>query len=485
MTNDILSNNDAEKINGCHGTSDENASAEALNQLSSLEDSLISASIACEKYAPDAATSQLTLGPSIHVASALRKKDLPGSNIVTVCIAGKNNIAVSGLKHLLDYYSHKINLCFLPNPTDYGVDDWQPSLKKFGEERNIRRAQLDELYKTEDLLFISLEYSEIIDPKKFLTNRLFNIHFSLLPKYKGMYTSALPIINGEEESGVTLHKIDSGIDTGEIIDQIRFQISEDDTARDLYQKYLDNGILLFERSIGQLIDENFASTPQPANGASYYSKKSIDYTAVKINFYKTAFEVRNQFRAFTFREYQLPKFEAWEIAKAEITTERSIKKPGSTVSENEDAFVVSTIDYNISLLKDYHENFWSLCNLGEIERLESIIHRIPDINLKNRMSWNAIIIATYNGHLALVKFLVGAGADLASTNKNGTTLLMYALSHCEKSNDQSVFEYLCSLGADWTPVDTRGKSVSDYISEKKLDRLLKLRIAKSISLSLK
>ena len=53
-----------------------------------------------------------------------------------------------------------------------------------------------------------------------------------------MYTSALPIINNELETGVTLHKIDSGIDTGDIIDQIKFKIENNFTARDLYFKYL-------------------------------------------------------------------------------------------------------------------------------------------------------------------------------------------------------------------------------------------------------
>ena len=59
-------------------------------------------------------------------------------------------------------------------------------------------------------------------PKNFLNARLYNIHFSYLPAYKGMFTSALPIKNGEVDSGVTLHKIESGIDTGDIIDQIKF-----------------------------------------------------------------------------------------------------------------------------------------------------------------------------------------------------------------------------------------------------------------------
>ena len=55
---------------------------------------------------------------------------------------------------------------------------------------------------------------------------------------------------------------------------------------------------------------------------SYFSKNAIDYKNLRINFYKTAFEVRNQFRAFTFREYQMPKFENWEISKVEILGDR-------------------------------------------------------------------------------------------------------------------------------------------------------------------
>ena len=73
-------------------------------------------------------------------------------------------------------------------------------------------------------MFISLEYHRLIDPLKFVTSKLYNPHFSLLPAYKGMYTSALPLLNDEKDAGVTLHHIDSGIDTGDIIDQIIFPI---------------------------------------------------------------------------------------------------------------------------------------------------------------------------------------------------------------------------------------------------------------------
>ena len=59
-----------------------------------------------------------------------------------------------------------------------------------------------------------------------------------------MYTSALPFINGESLTGVTLHKIDLGIDTGDIIGQKRIEILDTDTARSLYLKYIQYGTKL-------------------------------------------------------------------------------------------------------------------------------------------------------------------------------------------------------------------------------------------------
>lgn len=371
------------------------------------------------------------------------------SDVLTVCIAGKNNIVVDGLKHTIDNYSKEIKICFLPNPSDDGIDTWQLPFLKFANEHNIPRTTLEELYLLDNLIFISLEYSEIVKTKKFKTNQLYNIHFSLLPKYRGMYTSALPILLGEKESGVTLHKIDDGIDTGDIIDQIRFTIDEDDTARDLYFKYLENGSVLFKRNIDSLICGEIKSTPQLHTNASYYSKKSIDYRNLQINFYKTAYEVRNQLRAFTFREYQLPKFNNWSINRAEILQQRSFVKPGTLILEDDEAVVVSSIDYDLKLFKDHYEEFWRCCEAGEIKRLKSLTPYIPDLNLKNQKSWNAIIIATYNGHIEIVKYLVSVGADLSSKNKNGTTLLMYALSVSERTQDDSLFSYLCSSGAKW------------------------------------
>jgi methionyl-tRNA formyltransferase len=183
-----------------------------------------------------------------------------------ICVAGKNQIAIDAIIHLLDKYKDA-NLFFLENKGDFGVDGWQPSYKKFCLENKIRSTSLVELYEMDQLVFISLEYDQILRTAKFKSKNLFNIHFSLLPKYKGMYTSAMPLLNGEKNTGVTLHLIDDGIDTGDIIDQIDFPIEKNHTARDVYFNYLLYGSKLFVKNIDSLLTGGFKSWPQSSHNS--------------------------------------------------------------------------------------------------------------------------------------------------------------------------------------------------------------------------
>ena len=240
------------------------------------------------------------------------------------CIAGKNNIAVNALDYLINIIKiPKEKIFVITNKSDNGIDSWQKSLKKYAENNKIQIKNLEEIYEIENLIFISLEFDRIIKTEYFKTNKLYNIHFSLLPSYKGMFTSALPIINGEKYSGVTLHKIDNGIDTGDIIDQIKFEIDIKDTSRDLYLKYMKNSLKLFKKNIENIINNQITTKPQGIIGSTYYSKKAINYSNIEIDYKKTSFEIYNQLRAFIFPEYQLPQINKVDIHKVELTDIKS------------------------------------------------------------------------------------------------------------------------------------------------------------------
>lgn len=267
-----------------------------------------------------------------------------------ICIAGKNNIAVNALSYLINkvHYPPQ-NILVLPNSTDKGIDGFQKSLKKYALEHNIKLTSIIQCYKIKDLIFISLEFNKIINPKLFLSDNLFNLHFSLLPEYKGMYTSVFPILHGKDISGVTLHKIDSGIDTGELIAQNKFKININDTCKNLYLKYLKYGFKLFKENIEFLISGDYNTNPQPHIGSTYYSVKSIDFDNIKIDFNKTSFEIHNQIRAYIFDEYQLPHIKNIRIKKS-LLTRKKIKR--KYFKEIEDKFIISGIDgFKIVALK--------------------------------------------------------------------------------------------------------------------------------------
>lgn len=276
---------------------------------------------------------------------------MPHTITQKICIAGKNSIAIHGMKLVMQNYPNA-EIFFLTNTSDNGNDDWQPSFKKYAIAALAKHeCRIEEIYEIEDVIFLSLEYDKIIHPKNFKSTELFNIHFSLLPKYRGMYTSAWPILLNEKYSGVTLHKIDNGIDTGDTIAQEKFYIGINSTAKDLYLKYLSHSKILLEKNIRQIISGQYSAKPQNTWRASYFSKKSIDYANLKIDFNKTAIEVHNQFRAFTFPEYQVPSFCSHEIKRSKISDSRSTEKPGTIVDDSPTHFKVATIDFDVILLK--------------------------------------------------------------------------------------------------------------------------------------
>ena len=168
-----------------------------------------------------------------------------------ICIAGKNECSINAIKALTRNKINKKYIYVLPNYSDNGRDNWQPSLKKFARKNRFKIVKIKELYNIPNLVFLSLEYETIINIDKFKSKKLFNFHFSLLPKYRGCHTNFLQIFNGEKYSGVTLHKINKGIDTGDIVDQKRFKIKINDTAYDNYFRLMNCSVQLLKKNVNK------------------------------------------------------------------------------------------------------------------------------------------------------------------------------------------------------------------------------------------
>ncbi len=116
----------------------------------------------------------------------------------------------------------------------------------------------------------------------------FNVHASLLPRWRGAAPIQRAIMAGDAESGVTIMRMELGLDTGPMMKFGHFPITADTTASSLHDELAVLGANLM---IDVLKHPENAGTPQPAEGVTYATK--IDKAEAKIDFSKSAVEVRN------------------------------------------------------------------------------------------------------------------------------------------------------------------------------------------------
>lgn len=386
-------------------------------------------------------------------------------NDLLICVAGKNNIAVDILQYLIQTKLDRYQLCVVCNRTEKGINGSQRSLRIYARDNSIPEVKLEELYGVENLIFFSLEYDRIINPEKFSSSRLFNIHFSLLPAYKGMYTSALPILHNEVLSGVTLHLIDQGIDTGDIVSQVSFNI-ENLNCEELYQKYIEEGTKLVLSNIENIIAGSEVSVPQNINNSSYFSKTSINYNKIDINLNQTARCIQNQIRAFSFREYQLPVVNGNMIMDSKITENRSWGRSGTIICETKEAIMLNSIDYNIILYKDRFDELMNACKIGDLSIVKEICSINRHVNQHEEHGWTPIIVATYYNQKEIVKYLLTCGADISVINNNGTNLLMYAMDTFLRFDDNSLVKLYLKMGLNPKKKDFYGHDLYYYMKEK-------------------
>jgi len=124
-------------------------------------------------------------------------------------------------------------------------------------------------------IVISVMYENIISVEVVKSKKCYNFHPGILPEYKGSGILSWVLINGENKFGITLHIIDKGVDTGDIIEIREFLISKEDTAFSLYKKTEKMIFKMFKNWYNDLLLEDFIATPQKKNKGNYYLKKDL------------------------------------------------------------------------------------------------------------------------------------------------------------------------------------------------------------------
>ena len=124
-----------------------------------------------------------------------------------------------------------------------------------------------------------------------------NVHTSLLPKYRGAAPIQWAIANGDTETGVTIMKMDAGLDTGDIVMQQRTAIQPADDSATLHDRLARLGAELLVQTIPDYVTGKIQPRPQPAEGVSHAPK--IKKEDGHIDWNLPAKTIWNRLRAFT------------------------------------------------------------------------------------------------------------------------------------------------------------------------------------------
>ncbi len=180
-----------------------------------------------------------------------------------------------------------------------------------------------------------------------------NVHTSLLPKHRGAAPIQWAILKDDVETGVTIMKMDAGLDTGEILTQQVTPVLPEDNAQTLHDRLAEIGAALLRKTIPEYAAGLVRPRPQPEEGASYARK--IRKEDGRLDWTQPARTLWNRIRAFTpwpgaFTFLpgvtRLPLVKVWQ---AEIVDSLS-KSPGAILSADRSGIVVACGDQALRIL---------------------------------------------------------------------------------------------------------------------------------------
>ncbi len=186
----------------------------------------------------------------------------------------------------------------------------------------------------------------------------FNIHTSLLPKYRGAAPMNWAIINGEKETGVTTFLLNDKVDTGNILLQREVQIGKDETVGELHDVLMHFGAELVLETIRGL--SNATLTPRPQVGEATPAPKIFPEDCT-IDFTKSSEQVHNKIRGlspYPTSATNLSNGERLKIFRSVIPNDASFELPPGEfrISENNKRLFVGTGTTPIELLELQREN---------------------------------------------------------------------------------------------------------------------------------
>ncbi len=254
-----------------------------------------------------------------------------------------NNIGCEGIKALLGN-GFEIQAVFT-HKDDPNENIWFQSVAELASEKGIplyapaninHPLWVAKIKKMNPDFIFSFYYRDMVgkDILGIPAKGCINLHGSLLPKYRGRCPLNWAVINGEKETGVTLHYMTEKPDNGDILAQEKFAIGTNDTAKDVHMNATRAAAKLLKAALPKLRKGTLKAVKQDEKKATYFGGRKPEDGA--IDWGKTASEVRNLVRGVTrpypgaFSFLGEKKYIFWDVSE----TRGAKAFPGTVLSVN-------------------------------------------------------------------------------------------------------------------------------------------------------
>jgi methionyl-tRNA formyltransferase len=199
--------------------------------------------------------------------------------VASAVVFAYHNVGTKCLRVLLDAgIDVRLVVTHLDNPTE---NIWFESVAALAAARNIdvvtpddpnSDAFIDQLRGIAPDFIFSFYYRHMLVPAILNTAKrgAYNMHGSLLPKYRGRVPINWAIIKGETETGATLHEMVEKPDAGRIVGQQLVSIGADETAAEVFSKVVGAATVVLQRALPGLLDGSAELHPQDLTKGSYY-----------------------------------------------------------------------------------------------------------------------------------------------------------------------------------------------------------------------
>ena len=283
-----------------------------------------------------------------------------------IVFAGTPEFAVESLA-ILHKSNHEIVAvyCQPDRPKGRGKVLSACPVKLYAEENNLLVIQPEDFSELENQerfsllnpdVMVVVAYGQILPKNTLQTPRFgcLNIHASLLPRWRGAAPIERAILAGDKETGISIMQMNEGLDTGNVLLEKKYLISEFETSQTLTDNLSSLGADTIIEALSNLSD--LKARPQNNNDASY--AKKILKNEAQIDWNQSAETISRIIRAFNPRPIAQTNAKAKQfennvlrITEAEVIQDKTIQAPGTIIEYGKGFCYVATANGVLSLKK--------------------------------------------------------------------------------------------------------------------------------------